>query len=335
MSLIRATEKAFFHISQSHFRKKLIVDPPIHVQIEPTVLCNLSCVTCTRENVIKSYKRTSLGPNDIDYILKLIPTLKSIKFQGLGEPLLTPNLDVILPKFECRRIRLWTITNGTVLQSSKHRLYLLSYFKDVGVSVDSTDSLKFEQLRKGGSLLLVKEGLKALISDRDRINSKLNIGINFCISIENHQEIKDIETFCYDLSIDYISFVFAENWYTSNEEGFANASLQSKMILEKEDSIMAEIRKLQLRLIKRGIIVGVKPRKPRLGRCHWPFKSFFISVEGEITPCCVRMHKTHSFGNIFEVNNLDEIWNSPGYQSLRQAHIESQQMNMLCGTCPT
>ena len=91
---------------------------------------------------------------------------------------------------------------------------------------------------------------------------------------------------------------------------------------------------LKQRLRRKGVYVSFPGFEARLGRCRWPFSSLFISVEGHVTPCCIRMHREHALGNIFEVASLEEIWNGPDYRALRQAHLDGDTSNPMCGRCP-
>ncbi len=73
--------------------------------------------------------------------------------------------------------------------------------------------------------------------------------------------------------------------------------------------------------------------KRRLGRCHWPFSSAFISCEGEVTPCTARMDPSRiTFGNALEMP-LWAIWDSEPYRIFRKSHL-SGGFNRVCQGCP-
>lgn len=333
-SLARKADKASFHLAQDFYQKNLIAPLPTHIQLEPTVRCNLHCTTCSRDSVIASYQKMNMSLQEIHHILELIPSLKTVKFQGLGEPLFTAEIENILPLFAARKIQLWTITNGTVLKDSKYRRYLTDFFKDVTVSLDSTDEKKFAKIRAGANLRQVEEGLHLLVQDRNEKAPDLTIGINYCVTHENFQELGALADLALKLKLDYVSVVFVENWHTADEAEY----LKSKAYVAESQKVLPEIRReirnLRWKLLQHGIILGSKKETPRLGDCFWPFRSLFINVEGEITPCCVRMHRNHSLGNILKVSNLNEIWNGPAYQALRRAHLQKDKTHSVCGHCP-
>ena len=333
-SISRKLAKATFHLGNDRFTKLLKPESPRFIMLEPTVRCNLHCITCTRDSVIDTYKKTDLTTDDVDKILSLFPKLESIKFQGLGEPLLTRNVEEILERFKERRLRLWTISNGTILHKQKHRDLFLKYFRDVTISFDSTSSDLFKKLRVGATLEQVKKGVKLFIADRNQKNTAVSIGITFCVSHENVHELDDLYCLALELGVDYVVTQQVENWTVRGEDSYEQFSAYAKEALKYREEIRQRLRQLKLRLLSRGILHGAKSPDSRLSRCAWPFKSLFINVEGYVTPCCIRMHRDHTFGNILEVESLEEIWHGESYQQLRLAHINKDSSNALCGTCP-
>ncbi|MDB3945457.1 radical SAM protein [Gammaproteobacteria bacterium] len=302
--------------------------------LEPTVRCNLHCITCTRDSVIHTYKKTDVTEEDIDKILSFFPKLDAIKFQGLGEPLLTRNIENILERLTSRKVRLWTISNGTILHKQKYRDLFLNYFRDVTISFDSTSSDLFKKLRVGATIEQVKDGVKIFIADRNLKNREVSIGITFCVSHENVHELGDLYRLAVELGVDYVVTQQVENWTVRGEESYEQFADYAAQALRQGENISRELKKLRLRLMTKGILHGSKSPESRLSKCAWPFKSLFINVEGYVTPCCIRMHRDHSFGNILEAESLEEIWHGDNYQQLRRAHIEKDSSNVLCGACP-
>lgn len=331
---LRKFRKIWFHWELGRFSPTLQPRLPTHIQLETTVRCNLHCSTCTRDSVIDSYSHQNMNVVQVESILNQLPNLKSVKLQGLGEPLLTADIENILQLLKSRRIRLWTITNGTLLESKKYRKLLTDYFTDVTISIDSTQPELFNKLRKGADFTKVIEGLKLLIAERDLTQPNLSIGINCVIGDQNNEEVNHLEEFAVNLKVDYISIVPVENWTISSDADFTkrhDSVLKMRKIISKFEY---KLKIMQLKLLFKGIIVGYKGSSLRLGKCSWPFRSTFINVEGEMTPCCLRMHRDHSFGNVIQGKSISEVWNGEKYKSLRNAHRTSDFKNQMCGKCP-
>lgn len=326
-------EKIRFHTGLYHHRKSATPSLPTHIQIESTVRCNLACQTCTRESVISSYRKMDMSGDEIDHILNSLPNLTSIKLQGLGEPLLMKDLDDVLERIGRRKIRLWTISNGTVLNNERNRERLLQNFRDVSVSIDSADPDLFKQLRPPAKLADVVEGTRELVRRRNERRSPLSIGITFCVHAGNIQEIEKVGSLGIQMGVDYVSFGLAENWTIPGDVNHEAFGALAAAAFERRHEIARRLSSLKLKLLAKGIVLSRNNWEKRLGRCHWPFKSLFINVEGEVTPCCVRSQRSHSLGNIFK-QDIREIWNGPAYRELRNDHTTQNESSRLCGRCP-
>ena len=333
-SLLRKAEAVYEGRRRGRFTPTLAPPLPTHIQLESTVRCNLHCITCTRDQVIGSYRKMDMSLDEIDHVLALFPDLQSIKFQGLGEPLLTKNLEAMLERFAARGLRLSTISNGTIFHLERYRRLLLEYFRSVYISIDSTSPELFARLRVGADLDHVLGGLETLRVERDRQKKRLSVGINFVVSHENVHEVPALYDLVVAHGVDFVSVPCVENWTIPGEAGHAAMAAYVEKARRAVDEIHAAVGALKRRLRRRGVLVGFSGFAPRLGRCAWPFSSLFVSVEGLVTPCCIRMHREHAVGNLFDVDDLDAIWHGGAYQALRQAHIAGDVGYALCGQCP-
>jgi len=333
-SFSRKIGKIKFHVGLGRFKKKETADTPTHIQLEPTVRCNLHCITCTRDTVIPTYSKMDLTVEEINKILSFFPNLKSVKLQGLGEPLFHPQIEEILRKFKERKVRVWMISNGTLFLTEKFRSLLLDYVSDVAISFDSTKKEVFNQLRRPADMDKIVQGIKLLVNERNKRKSNLTIGINFVISHMNYTELPELYDMAVDMKLDYVSVVDVENWMIAGEMGYDESRMFVGESRKYVDEIAKGIKQLRMRLLKKGIVLGYKNHDKRIGKCYWPFKSMFITVEGLATPCCMRMHREHSLGNILEAKSLNDVWNGKKYTEFRKAHIKNDTTNEMCGNCP-
>ncbi|MBS3053480.1 MAG: radical SAM protein [Candidatus Aenigmarchaeota archaeon] len=333
-SIIRKINKARFHRELVKFEKKEQIGKITHIQLEPTAKCNLHCITCSRDAEIRNYTKLNMSLEELDKVLSMLPDLKSIKLGGLGEPLMHPELELFLKKIHDRGVRIWANTNGTPLASPRVREIVLKYVNDMPVSFDSTNKEIFEKIRVGSNFDLIKNGTKSLVEDRNRQKANTIIGLTFVISHMNMDEMDSLYDLITELKLDYATIVEVENWSVEGETGYneskdfvAETRLHTAEITER-------INKLRLRLLKHGILLGHKTSKERLGRCYWPFNSFFVNVEGFVMPCNIRMHKQYTFGNIFQAEKIEDVLNNADYINFRKAHMNLDKTNKICGTCP-
>lgn len=334
-SIRRKFKKIMFHLEiLDLYQKKELAETPTYIQIEPTVRCNLDCITCSRGKVIQTYRKMDITLEEIDKILSFLPNLKSVKLQGLGEPLFHPQIIEILKRFKDRNIRVWMISNGTLFLQEKYRNIILDYVPDIAVSFDSTNKETFNQLRKGADMERVIQGIKMLVEDRNKRKADTIIGINFVVSHKNYFELDTLGDLAIKLGLDYVMVADVENWMIPGElayEGSRSFVAESRKYVKEIDD---GVKKLRIKLLKKRIILGYKGREKRLGNCHWPFNSMFITVEGLANPCCMRMHREHSLGNLFQVTSFDDIWNGQAYRDFRKEHMTRSPASKLCANCP-
>ena len=95
-------------------------------------------------------RKLDISVNEVQKILQLNPTLKKIKLKGLGEPFLHPEYEKILKLLREKKLRLWAISNGSLLFRERHRNLVHNYYEDITISLDTTDAKEFTEIRAGG-----------------------------------------------------------------------------------------------------------------------------------------------------------------------------------------
>lgn len=98
---------------------------PIFAQIEPTTRCNFNCETCTRSSISQSRLNRDLTVDNFQRIISQVPTIQTIKIQGMGEPFLNQNLKEILILGRKKNIKFNTICNGSLLMQNDDLLDFL------------------------------------------------------------------------------------------------------------------------------------------------------------------------------------------------------------------
>lgn len=68
------------------------------------------------------------------------------------------------------------------------------------------------------------------------------------------------------------------------------------------------------------------------GKCSYPWQSLIIQADGSALPCCHNRKPPFFYGNA-NTQSLDELWNSEGFRSLRQAFVDGDIRNTGCENC--
>jgi radical SAM protein with 4Fe4S-binding SPASM domain len=300
---------------------------PKFIQLEPTTRCNFNCVTCTRKKLNPSRLSRDLTLEDFKIVIKQISP-REVKLQGMGEPFLNKNLHEILEEGRYKRISFTTITNGSLLHKY---LDLIPYFDSITVSIDSVDEYRFKQIRIGDSLNRIISNLELVVQEIRLNKWGTKIGINSVISHLNYDEIPKLIELAFRLNLDFISIVEVENWKTPLEKDYD----EERKFIEKAREKSREIRELieSVRGKYPNIKIYYLPSTKRKQTCTWSFTATFITVDGFVTPCCIRMDpEVINFGNIFE-DDFKSIWYSDKYIKFRRSLIENSP-NPICDNCP-
>lgn len=316
------------------YRRKSSMPLPTFVQIEVTTLCNFKCVTCSRESLPLTRLNKSVNPIVIDRLLEQLPDLQEIKLQGLGEPLMTPGIDDIIKTIRTRNphVRILTVTNGSLLTLKKYREIALSV-DDLRISFDSSNAENFEKIRVNSRYSRIMEGVKLLSKERTATNSNTHIAIDFVATHLNYNEILDLEKIAVSLQIDEVGVNEVQNWYIHSQKEYLSESKFIDEARKHSADIKKNVSVLKNKLKPYGIKVVSLDSSPMKYDCTWPFSGTFITSDGFVTSCCIRMDpEANNFGNIFE-EDFRNIWNNEKYREFRTALILGKN-NGVCDNCP-
>ena len=334
-SFQRKIGKLVMFIGMYRRKPALRVPLPDYIELEPTTRCNATCGTCSRSSLAGDNLKNDLSLETMHKVLDTLPDLIAIRLIGLGETFLNPHIEDILKLARAKSIKIWMITNGSLLLDQRIRNLIHDYVYDVSISIDSTDPDEFSRLRPMGKIGLTQviAGTRLLIRETNQGRSNVIIGINSTVSHENYQNLPEIGSLCIDLSTDYLAVSFVENWLMKGDTDYQATSIRINQSLQCVSKIHTILKKQQFRLALRGILVGYKIPKRRIGNCQWPYRSVHITAEGNVNPCCTRTQPHHGLFNIL-TDDFEKNWNGPAYQELRLAHMRKDTLNPICGSCP-
>lgn len=335
-SIPRKAEKVLHFLSITSYKPSLQVPAPTHIEVEVTTRCNATCGTCTRGHLSREDMKNDMRPETLAKVLETLPTLKSLRLAGLGEIFLHPQIENILQQLKARSIRVWIITNGSLLENAHIRHLIHTYVDDVSISIDSSNPEEFARLRPMGNIGLheILNGIELLVQERNAGLSNATIGISATVTHENYHDLPALGSLGVKLGLDYVAIAFVENWMMQGDPGHQITSDTVNESMQYLPQIRAAIRKQQWRLALHGIAVGYKIPKRRIGKCYWPYRSIHVTAEGLATPCCTRVRPNHAVFNLLETDNFETQWNGQAYQDLRRAHMQCDPLHPMCGSCP-
>ncbi|NQU83655.1 MAG: radical SAM protein [Parcubacteria group bacterium] len=150
-------------------------DFPVHLGIEPTNACNLSCVFCARH----AAKYSEFGFLDFELYKKIIDegskhNLRSVKLARGGESLMHPRFaDMIAYAKEKGVVDVLFNTNAMLLSTEKALEIIKAKPDTVIFSVDAPDKKIYESQRVGSNYEEVERNVKNFIEMKNKLYPKI------------------------------------------------------------------------------------------------------------------------------------------------------------------
>lgn len=320
-------------INQYEFKRKAIVlrSYPACADIEITNRCPLRCVHCPRSYCNVNKIDMELGLLSVEKFLEIIAKLslvRRIALQGLGEPLLNPDIFKMI-EFAHKQNFFVSFSTSAPFYNAEIEVGLRKYPPDLlTFSVDSMEKTSFEAIRVGENFENFVRNLEGMITAVRKSGKNTDILFQCCVMKINSPHLAKIIEFADKLKVKSIGFSELNLSYLR--------SVRNRLILTKED--YTNVKEVLGLAAKKGIhsvftrVYGMK--MPGRLLCWYLWQEPYITWDGYVTTCCGRpFSSVYNVGNIFQVNSFMEIWNSPKMQALRQ-DIRTENIPSVCSVCP-
>lgn len=336
-----------------HFRRKLhsgltvlrkpqvVRALPLHFQLEPARGCNLKCRMCQVPGYPPSHwKNMSLA--QFRHIFDQIkPT--NVALSGSGEPFLNPELLDIVRYAKSGGASVLSTTNFT-LCSNKIDDIVRSGLDLIKVSLDATTPQTFEKIRGLDRFDLIVRDLERLQEAKKRLNSATPfLRLQFVLQSDNLGEVEGMPELAHRLRADSVYFQPLETLLVSDRKEELTRGVEFDALKRRLESVRDRAKALGLST-NAGVLVrslpsyfrkyepGV-PAEPPKRVCLLPWFSMYITVDGDVRPCCsFGDGETLVLGNLFK-QSFAEIWNGPEYRALRRQSVERKLGYAVCRNC--
>ncbi|AEE96756.1 radical SAM protein [Mahella australiensis] len=308
--------------------------PVKHAHIEPTTVCNLNCKSCVNKLLSKE-RRGYMGIEQLKHILKEIPTLNDISLIGLGEPLLAPTLLDMAEFIKSNGIVVRTVTNATLFNKIDLNRFL-NVFDEIVISLDAVTKESFEYLRGGANFDLVIDNVNLLYNKKKSLAVSTAISLTTVLTKYNINEIKGIIDFGKSLEVNKIRFVYAADTigidcvtdkYKAQAEEINNMKIADESLESYASGFIKDYCK------KDNINYSFSDSQAKAPSCWWPKRGVYITYDGYVTPCCLRMDPLLvNFGNIY-TDSFSSIWYGENYNLFREQMSRGEIPN-ICKKCP-
>ncbi len=331
------------------------------IYIEPTVACNLDCITCFRNAWEQPIGRmTEETFESIFNGLKQMDPIPSVYFGGIGEPLFHQKTIEWIRRIKELGVKVELITNGTILTEKKSRELIDAGLDVLWVSLDGGTPESFADVRLGAELPLILENLRRLFKMRGGGHfPKPEIGVAFVAMKRNINDLPKIIKLGHTFGARYFSVsnvqpatpeMQADRLYmrTMRNIAYLPSPVLPKLSLPKMD-FNEDTQAALTEAFNSGCNVSFAGNNWGGANdvCNFVESgTMSIAWTGEVSPCWPLMHthtsylhdkprisKKHIIGNVRE-NSLEEIWLNPEYLAYRERlHNFIFAPCTFCGGC--
>lgn len=293
------------------------------LQIETSSICNFRCASCSLS--LPDYDRPErhMTPEQFASVLAAFPTVEKIELQGVGEVFLNPAVLDLIRVATDRGVRVHTFSNASKIDRALAFDIVRSGLEHINFSMDGADETTFRRLRKGGTLKRYRRCVTNLLQARAALGSKTpGIGVMSVLSKENMDQLPQMLAIAEELGVDSLIA-------TKLNEG--PKPDQRPLLLDEEDRAA-----LDALLPYRGRVELIPAWTPwttaeRMD-CYWPKGMTYVTIEGDVTPCCNFFDSREiNLGNVFQQSG-DEIWNGEAYKEFRR-RLAAGDLPSKCQTC--
>jgi len=296
---------------------------PAEIQLEPTIDCNLDCVMCNTESRNRRKRLMTLA--EFRRIIARFPKLKRVTLHGIGEPLLNPSFVEMVGYLKRRGVVVFFNTNMTLMDGKTAKRLLALGVDEIRASLDTPYRDEYLGIRGKDMFDEVVGNIRRLVLARNGLKSKTKIRIVAVAMEENIESLPELARLAVKLGVDELLVQNMQYW--AGNRDFAKRR-RGKRADEKFDRIYGKCNRIA------GKRLAFKmPHTGVAHTCNWPWTSCFITVEGEVTPCCnITDPRTLSFGSVVK-KGLKPIWWGRRYESLRRRLASGKNIPRLCKGC--
>lgn len=311
---------------------------PVHIQLEPTNFCNMNCKMCWQKKVIAEPGHLEI--KDFKTLIDSLP-LHNLTFSGLGEPLLAPMFFRMVKEAKDKGVLVNTTTNGTLIAKRVDEI-LTSGLDFIRVSIDASTKETYYRIRGEDRFEEVIDGVERLIGLRNSFGlRKPYVRLEFCMQKENIEEIPVFVEFGHKLGADALYFQVLDLSYIEERRDILAEGLTYQVILKQLKTAGDISKRIGLPtnipfLLKNFPLFwrkySLKGELVSSRKCLHPWFTAYVTLSGDIQPCCAFAGSDIKLGNVFEHDFL-QVWHNHEYQRLRSELREGRRPNKLCQNC--
>jgi len=168
---------------------------PAKLFVEVTTLCNLQCGMCVKQNGTGGIPEGSMSLETFERLAPAFPHLESLVLNGIGEPLLHPQLEEFISRGRAlvpEKALVGFQSNGMLLTDERAASLIDAGLDRICISLDTVSDDSFRSIRSGGEMKGIVAAFASLNKARARQRARnLSLGIEFVLMRDNLADLPE------------------------------------------------------------------------------------------------------------------------------------------------
>ncbi len=292
--------------------------PPI-LQLEPSNVCNLHCLTCATGAKMMTRPAEQMSYDLFCHIIDQVKDyIHLLVFWSWGEPFINKEATAMIRYAKDQGLLVHTSTNGHFFLTRESARHVVDSGLDSLIfAVDGLDQITYQRYRKGGSLQSVLASIENVLAERSSAGvNHPRVTLRFIVMRHNEHQVDKVREFARQLGVDNVSF------------RSANVN-RAKVNMEAE--LTPDTEKYQQFIYDRKPLGKLLFRQEQC-YCHRPYANLTIFSSGEVVSCENDFNASISFGNA-ATQSISDIFFSPRFRAFYKKFPENLDTFRFCKEC--
>jgi radical SAM protein with 4Fe4S-binding SPASM domain len=309
------------------------LEPPLprEIQLEVTRSCNLRCTMClVRYRDVPNRREGSMPFETFRAVVEDLPDLRAITLQGLGEPLLAPDVFRMVEYASEHGITIGFNTNATLLTRARAERLIHAGLDWLHVSIDGATAETYESIRDGADFARVRRNLAGMVEAKRRLRSDTpELTLIFVAMRRNVDELPAFVRLAGEVGVDRVHVQNLSHSFDDAVELPGYDAIRSFTLGEALwvggsappafDEARAEADRLGIALRLPKTTERPPRRSPGTPGCFWPWEEAYVHHDGKVQPCCMIMGEDRAvLGDVHADGGFGAVWNSDPYRDFRR-----------------
>src|SRR5262245_22668520 len=291
---------------------------PRSIYLETTSRCNSLCETCILTFGGREPQK-DLGWDEFRRVVDQFPVLERVLLHGIGEPLLNRDLPRMIEHLKDRGATVLFNSNAITLTPRLRSALIASRLDELRISLDATTAPTYARIRGVDALDKVVANLEGLAEAKRRAASASpRVTLWFTALKDNIEEIPGLVPLAARVSAEGINLqrlVYNGLGMATEEQSlFGRVKDREEALLALTEAAAAEA---GVAFTASGAVAPEVSLTPThddrpWSACRRPFSLVYVTVHGNVLPCCIAPFITQHYdgivlGNLFQ-QSLEEVW---------------------------